>query len=151
MNKPEGKENVFDVIDDAAQVLFKMTEGIYYDEKHSNIITITKSSGTIKMILAHDDVRFTVECVEDDDHMGKITSITIQETNLYTSRGVAMTRYDRGILGERGRLMMHRLIEKLQTCVPYQQANIRTEVQRKTTEIVRETTSPVVACEHLGY
>lgn len=137
-SKTEGKENVFDVIDDAAQVLFKMPEGIYRDEL-DNIITVVRSGKTTLMVLGDEDFKFTVECIEDEYHTGKITSISIQnkdkKTSLYAARGVVMT-YDRGILGERGRLMMHRLIKKLQTCTPEQQQDIHGEIRRDVLEAI---------------
>jgi len=146
----EGKENVFDVIDDAAQVIHRMPEGMYYDVAFDNTISVIKSSGTTMVAVMNGDVIFTVECMEDEDHMGRITSIAIQnkdrKTNLYAARGVLMT-YDKGILGERGRQMMHRLIGKLQTCIPCQHQDIRTE----TASQVWETTSPVAAFEHPMY
>lgn len=149
-DKIEGKENVFDVIDDAAQVIHRMPEGMYYDVAFDNTISVIKSSGTTMVAVMNGDVIFTVECMEDEDHMGRITSIGIQnrdkKTDLYIARGFIF-RYDNGIRGERGRLMMHRLIEKLQTCIPCQYQDIRTE----TASQVRETTSPVAAFEHLGY
>ncbi len=153
MNKLEGKENVFDVIDDAAQVLFRMPEGVYRDEL-DNVLTVVKSGKTTMMVLEDEDLKFTVECVEDEDHMGRITSIAIQnkdrKTNLYAARGILMT-CDNGIRGERGRLMMHRLIKKLQTCIPCQHQCIQTDVKQKTSNLLQEVTNPVAAFEHQGY
>lgn len=150
-DKTEGKENVFDVIDDAAQVIHQMPEGMYYDAAFDNTISVIKSLGVTMVAVMNGDIIFTVECVEDEDRMGKITSIAIQnrdrKTDLYISRGVATTRHDDGFRGERGRLIMHRLIEKLQTCIPCQHQDIRTE----TASQVWETTSPAVASEHPMY
>lgn len=130
MNKLEGKENVFDVIDDAAQVLFKMAEGIYRDELN-NVMVIIKSGNATTMVLGDEDFKFIVECIEEDDHTGKITSVSLQSKDkkieFYTAKGIIF-RYDNGIRGERGRLMMHRLIKKLQTCMPEQQHGIRMSV-----------------------
>lgn len=149
-SKLEGKENVFDVIDDAAQVIHRMPEGMYYDVAFDNTISVIKSSGTTMVAVMNGDVIFTVECMEDEDRMGRITSIAIQnrdrKTNLYTARGVLMT-HDNGIRGERGRLMMHRLIEKLQTCIPCQYQDIRTE----TASQVWEATTLAAASEHPMY
>ena len=154
MNKLEGKESVFDVIDDAAQVIHQMPEGMYADVAFDNTISVIKSAGTTMVAVMNGDVIFTVECVEDEDHMGRITSIAIQnrskKTNLYVARGILMT-CDNGIRGERGRLMMHRLIKKLQTCIPCQHQRIQTDVKQKTSNLLQEVTTPVAAFEHQGY
>ncbi len=131
--KIRSQENVFDVIDDAAQILFKMAEGVYRDEL-DNLITVARLEKTTMMVLGNEDFKFTVECIED-----RIISISIQNKekkyDLYTARGFIF-RYDNGIRGERGRLMMHRLIKKLQTCTPVEQQDIHGEIQRDVLEAI---------------
>ncbi len=134
MNKlqgKEGKENVFDVIDDAAQVLFRMPVGVYRDELN-NTLTVERTGETTIMILEGANCKFIVECIEGRDQRGKITSIFIENKDekydLYTGRGM-IPRCENGMRSERGRLMMSRLIKKLQTCTPCQQQVIHDEIR----------------------
>lgn len=108
------RDSVDDLIGDAAQILWKMNEGAYYDE-FDNTVTITKSAGVTKMeITSPRGSKLIIECIEEDG-MGKITKISGQsqgETIDFYWATRFMT-FNRNIMGEWGKDIMRQLIEKL--------------------------------------
>ncbi len=142
-------DSVGDLIDDAAQILWKMDEGVYYDEL-GNTVMITKSAGVTKMeIISREDLRFVIECIEEDG-MGKIVKITGQrqgETKDFYWSTRFMT-FNRCIMGERGKLMMRSLIEKLKLRNAPPESR---SIQSNTRCAIVEATSLFAASEHPMY
>lgn len=144
-------ESVNDLIDDTAQILHRMPEGTYFD-RDKNVIIIEKSSGATTMTIGQDDIRLIVTCSEMDG-MGKITKIVWQNSqgkkDIYWSSRFAT--YNRCIMGERGKLMMRRLIDKLQYCTRQKTATgaqvIHLDVRRRALPFVETVTNLAAAFE----
>lgn len=150
-------ESVSDLIDDAAQLLHGMAGGLYFDAQRRTVL-IEKSKGKTIMTLTSDEMKFIVTCIEDQGR-GKIESITLQgpsgKMDLYRTSW-AMT-YNFCIMGEQGKTIMRRMIDKLKYCTPQKidtdrQATtgaqiIHLDTRRKAGNIVAEVTNLAAAFE----
>lgn len=150
-------ESVGDLIDDAAQLLHGMPTGLYFDAQRRTLM-IEKSEGKIIMTLTNDEMKFIVTCVEDQGR-GRIESIVLQSPkgNIDLYRSSRAMTYNFCIMGEQGKTIMRRMIDKLQYCTPQkatkdEEANpgaqvIHLATRRRTSNIVAVVTNLAAAFE----